>query len=193
MVQKKSGNPFNGTLVAAFLILIAAFLSSVINQPVQEVNSVLSGEVITTVTGYATASTGAITTCNVDRYVQGANTKCTPPSGPTGTKSIGIYEDWNGFGQWYNAYSINVPDNLDAKLIECQYSPCNLPACPTGTALQSTFFEAPQSASDGTPYEQSKFGICASTNIAVKILKAEPVQQHLLEPIMLNLLIILQI
>lgn len=51
MVQKKSGNPINGTLLAAFLILIAAFLSSVVQQP-QEI----SGQ-ITKVTGFATAAT----------------------------------------------------------------------------------------------------------------------------------------
>ena len=166
MVKKKSGNPINGTLVAAFLILIAAFLSSAV-QPTQEVNQIISGQVIT---GFATQETsfGNITSCTVDRYAQGANTKCTPKAGSSGSSLIGKYEDWNGFGQWYNAYSIYVSNNVKASLIECQYSPCNLAACPTGTTLQATFFEAPQAASDGTPYEQSKFGICADTNITVK-------------------------
>lgn len=183
MVQKKSGNPINGTLVAAFLILIAAFLSSVINQPVEEINSVLSGQVITTVTGYATVdNSGIIKSCYNERSginaVSGGGNKCTPAVCPTGMKDIGIISEWNENGRWYNGYRVCVNQEVAGSIVSCKYTQtqCTLPACPIGTSLQTEISEKHLEPNAERYYDQNgveyfkdfeiiRYGICSDVKI----------------------------
>lgn len=122
-----------------------------------------SGPAATTTTSTTPITySGTITTCNA----QPGTSRCTPAAGPTGTKLLGIIDEFNSFGQMYNGYAIYVSDSVVGEVVKnptCSVSQgCATSVCSKGT-LQ---FEINEYDQDGQSVFR-KYGICSDKKIKV--------------------------